>query len=71
MLEKVEKAYHIVMLCLWGVLTLFVYYKVIVSEGFTPNSSERLVLVLGPVLMIVEIIWLVIRRKKEKQAKNK
>ena len=66
MIEKVEKAYHIVMLCLWGLLTLVTYYRVFSSEGLNPNSSVWLVLVMGPILIIVEIIWLIIRRKREK-----
>lgn len=65
LMEKAEKAYHIVMLCLWGLLTLAPLYKVISGEGFKPSSSEWLVLVMGPIIMIVETVWLILRRKKQ------
>jgi hypothetical protein len=65
-MDKAEKAYHFVMLCLWGLLTLLTYLKVFSSEVFKPSSSAWLVLVMGPIIIIVEIVWLVLRRKKEK-----
>ena len=59
-----KEANAIIMLCVWGFITIAKYYELFVSTTFNPNFFDWFLLIGGPLIIILEI-WQLYKAKRD------
>ena len=60
-----DKSKNILMLCVWGLLSIAKYYDLIFDETFQPNIVDWFILIVGPIMLVYYILALCKLRKNK------